>query len=70
MTNKIETGGVRAALIAVVTDGNEDAARVSLAELARLLDTAGGEAVFTMIQNKEAPDVRTYIGSGKVRRTK
>ena len=66
MTNKIETGGVRAALIAVVTDGNEDAARVSLAELARLLDTAGGEAVFTMIQNKEAPDVRTYIGSGKV----
>ena len=66
MTNKIETGGVRAALVSVVTDGNESAARVSLAELARLLDTAGGEAVFTMIQNKEAPDVRTYIGSGKV----
>ena len=66
MENKIETGGVRAAMVAVVTDGNEDAARVSLSELSRLLDTAGAEAVFTMIQNKESPDVRTYIGSGKV----
>ncbi len=66
MENKIETGGVRAALVAVVTDGDETAARISLAELARLLDTAGGVAAFTMIQNKEAPDVRTYIGSGKV----
>lgn len=59
--------GVRAALVGVVTSGrSEEEAKVSIAELARLLDTAGGEAVFTMIQNKEAPDVRTYIGSGKV----
>lgn len=59
--------GVRAALVGVVTgERSEEEAEVSMAELARLLDTAGGEAVFTMIQNKEAPDVRTYIGSGKV----
>ncbi len=56
----------RAALVGVVTrDRTEREVNVSLAELARLLETAGGEAVFTMIQNKEAPDVRTYMGSGK-----
>ena len=37
-----------------------------LAELARLLDTAGGIVFATMIQAKQVPDVRTYIGKGKV----
>ena len=61
------TAGARAALVSVVTRGmTEHDARVSLEELERLLDTAGGTAVFTLIQNKETPDVRTYIGSGKV----
>ncbi|MBE6555996.1 MAG: GTPase HflX [Ruminococcaceae bacterium] len=60
------TVGARAALVSVVTrDGDEREAEISLAELERLLETAGGSVVFTMIQNKEAPDVRTYIGSGK-----
>lgn len=59
--------GVRAALVGVVTGGQSmEEANVSMAELARLLETAGGEAVFTLMQNKEAPDVRTYLGSGKV----
>ena len=57
--------GVRAALVSVVTRGTAEEAEVSLAELERLLETAGGVAVFKMIQNKEAPDVRTYLGSGK-----
>ncbi|MBQ2773270.1 MAG: GTPase HflX [Clostridia bacterium] len=57
--------GVRAALVSVVTRGTAEDAEVSLAELERLLDTAGGVTVFKMIQNKEAPDVRTYLGSGK-----
>ena len=57
--------GVRAALVSVVTRGTGEDAEVSLAELERLLDTAGGVTVFKMIQNKEAPDVRTYLGSGK-----
>ena len=38
----------------------------SLDELEGLLKTAGGEAVARLTQNKEAPDVRTVIGSGKV----
>ncbi len=64
MENQI-TEGVRAALVSVVTRGTAEDAEVSLAELERLLDTAGGVTVFKMIQNKEAPDVRTYLGSGK-----
>ncbi|MBP3395851.1 MAG: GTPase HflX [Clostridia bacterium] len=65
---KIESPkGARAALVGVVTrEHTEREVEVSLAELARLLETAGGEAVFTLVQNKEAPDVRTYLGSGKV----
>ena len=60
------TPGIRAALVCVVTrDKSEAQAMASLEELRRLLETAGGEAVFTLIQNKEAPDVRTYLGSGK-----
>ena len=38
----------------------------SLDELARLLDTAGGEVFARVIQVKEAFDPRTCIGSGKV----
>ena len=59
--------GTRAALVSVVTRGRTDEeVQASLAELRRLLETAGGEAVFTLMQNKESPDVRTYLGSGKV----
>lgn len=62
-----EIQGVRTALVSVLTKGeNEKDAEVSLAELERLLETAGGVAVFKLTQNKEAPDVRTYLGSGKV----
>ena len=37
----------------------------SLDELEGLVDTAGGVTVARMTQNKEAPDTRTVIGSGK-----
>ena len=66
MENREFTPGVRAALVSVVTrDRTEEEAKASLEELRRLLETAGGEAVFVMMQNKETPDVRTYLGSGK-----
>ncbi len=38
-----------------------------LAELSRLLDTAGGETFATVVQSKDSPDPRTYIGSGKLK---
>jgi len=37
----------------------------SLAELARLADTAGIQVIGQMIQRREKPEVATYIGSGK-----
>ena len=43
-----------------------DEVAVSLEELERLADTAGADTVVKMIQNKETPDPRTMIGSGKV----
>ncbi len=43
----------------------EDSVNRSLDELEGLLSTAGGEAALRLTQNKEAPDTRTVIGSGK-----
>ncbi|MBE6690386.1 MAG: GTPase HflX [Ruminococcaceae bacterium] len=66
MEEKELTVGAKAALVSVVTrERSEQEVEASLAELRRLLETAGGVAAFTFIQNKETPDVRTYIGSGK-----
>ena len=43
----------------------ENATDESLEELAALLDTAGGECLATVLQNKSSPDPRTFIGEGK-----
>jgi len=44
---------------------SETEVKNSLSELELLLQTAGGQAVAKVIQKKEAPSPRTYIGSGK-----
>ena len=44
----------------------ENADEDSLEELAALLDTAGGTCLGTVLQNKNSPDPRTFIGEGKV----
>ncbi len=38
----------------------------SLAELSALLETAGGQCLGTVLQNKPSPNPRTFIGEGKV----
>ena len=38
-----------------------------LDELSRLLDTAGAETFARVVQSKDSPDSRTYIGSGKLK---
>ncbi len=43
----------------------ENACDASLDELAALLDTAGGQCLGTVLQNRAAPDPRTFIGEGK-----
>ena len=58
----------QAILVGVVTrDDDPEEIEIGLDELARLLDTAGGEVFARVVQNKSTPDPRTLIGSGKVR---
>ena len=47
-------------------DREETATERSMEELAALLETAGGVCVGTVLQNKDTPDPRTFIGEGKV----
>ncbi len=56
----------RAVLVGVVYGGEtQESVERGLCELEGLLDTAGGVTVAKMMQNKESPDPRTMIGSGK-----
>jgi GTP-binding protein HflX len=55
----------RVILVAGCT-GDEQETDVSLAELARLADTAGAMVVAKVKQNREFPDPGTYVGSGKI----
>lgn len=63
----IETGEKKETLILVgVSLDDQDDTRDSLAELAELVETAGAEAVGTIIQNRENIHPGTYIGKGKI----
>lgn len=44
----------------------ERSTEISLDELAALVETAGGETVGVMMQNRPTPDPRSFIGDGKV----
>ncbi|MDP6760303.1 MAG: GTPase HflX [Acidimicrobiales bacterium] len=54
-------------VLAGVALGREDPDEVdaSMDELARLVDTAGADPVARMLQHRDAPDIATYVGSGK-----
>ncbi|MEI6621829.1 MAG: GTPase HflX [Actinomycetes bacterium] len=55
----------RVVLVGVFTSGTASDAELSLAELARLAETAGSEVLEGVIQHRSKPDPATYIGSGK-----
>ena len=56
-----------AVLVGIDTgEGPEGECEISMAELRRLLDTAGGETAAVMIQQRRTPDPKTCIGSGKL----
>jgi GTP-binding protein HflX len=57
----------RVVLVGVWTDGTQAEAENSLAELARLAETAGSVVLDALIQRRASPDPATYIGSGKAR---
>lgn len=61
----------KAVLVGIVSrDTDAEEVEKELDELARLLDTAGGEEFARLVQNKETPDPRTVIGSGKINELK
>ena len=49
---------------------DDNATETTLEELRALLETAGGETVGVVLQNKDTPDARTFIGEGKVQEVK
>jgi len=63
----------RAVLVGVHTGKKnvlEDTTEETLAELARLADTAGAEVVATIMQNRPYIEASTYIGEGKIEEVK
>lgn len=48
----------------------ERSTETSMDELAALVETAGGEAVGRLLQNRPTPDPRSFIGDGKVQELK
>lgn len=59
----------RAVLVGLDADSmepDEKSTAASMEELKALLETAGGEAAAWVLQNRDAPDPGSFIGSGKV----
>ena len=69
----IEQKRERAVLVGLAAASMEERERAtdsSLDELAALVDTAGGDTVAIVLQNRAAPDPRSFIGDGKVKELK
>ena len=62
--------GVLVGLDSRALDQDDNASEDTLDELAALLETAGGVCVGTVLQTKDAPDPRTFIGQGKLEEVK
>ncbi len=57
----------RAVLVGVAVDGaSRTTVEAHLDELGQLVDTAGGEVVARVLQERKAPDPKSFIGRGKV----
>ena len=57
-------------LNALSMENSERSSDSSLEELKALVETAGGEVVVTVIQNRPSPDPHSFIGDGKVAEVK
>jgi GTP-binding protein HflX len=66
-TKKIEDKQITAVLVALITrDQTEEKANEYLDELAFLTSTLGAETVKTYTQKLDHPDVKTFVGKGKL----
>ncbi|MGI5976273.1 MAG: GTPase HflX [Candidatus Limivicinus sp.] len=57
-------------LAAASMDEHERSSEVSMDELEALVETAGGECVAVLMQNRPTPEPRSFIGEGKVQELK
>lgn len=69
-TEKPRNRAILVGLSSRVLNPQDNASDATLDELAALLDTAGGVSVGQVLQNKDAPDPRTFIGEGKLAEVK
>jgi GTP-binding protein HflX len=70
LTKETRSRAVLVGLNAACLSREDNASDETLEELEALLETAGGVCVGTVLQNKDAPDPRTFIGEGKVDQVK
>ena len=61
---------ILAGLAAQSMDEGERSTEISMEELAALVETAGGETVAMLLQNRPTPDPRSFLGDGKIREMK
>lgn len=67
MTEQNHIAVTQAILVGLcLPEGDPEETEKSLDELERLLETAGGSCFAKVVQNKDHPDPRTCVGSGKV----
>jgi len=66
IASRLKEKAIVVSLVTKEEQRREDLAEYSLNELISLAETAGVEVVDTMVQNKETPDSRWFIGKGKV----
>ena len=65
-TQEVRDKVVLVGLNSPVLKKEENADEDTMEELSALVETAGGETVGIVLQNRPAPDPRTFIGEGKV----
>ncbi len=65
-TKEAKNRAVLVGLDAFSLSREENADEDSMEELSALLETAGGETAAVVMQSKDSPDPRTFIGEGKV----
>ncbi len=75
MSEKFTEGKINRAVLVGLNaphclSAEDNASEETLEELAALLETAGGECMGMVMQNKDTPDPRTFIGEGKVQEVK
>lgn len=67
VAREVESDGDNVLLVGVRTDGiKTEQFQEGLAEVARLIDTAGGTVLQTMQQSRSRPHPQTVVGAGKV----